>query len=47
MNNRQRELWILNDESLYRWWKSTHLSMTNFIKLYRQDIDDYINDRIK
>jgi hypothetical protein len=43
MNNKEREQWINNDEGLYKWWKSTCLSMTRFIKEHRQEIDEYIN----
>jgi hypothetical protein len=43
MNNKERELWIQNDEGLYRWWKSTRMSMTAFIKENRNEIDEAIN----
>lgn len=43
INNRERELWILNDESFYSAWKSSKLSMRNFIKTYKTEIDEVIN----
>lgn len=43
MNNKEREMWVLNDEDLYNWWKSTKLSMTRFLKDKRLLVDKYIN----
>jgi len=45
MNNRERELWIMNDEGLYRWWRSSRMSITAFIKEHREEIDEAI-DRV-
>jgi hypothetical protein len=42
MNDRERSLWIDNDEGLYRWWKSTRQSKTRFIRENRKEIGDYI-----
>ena len=39
MNNKEREMWIINDEGMYNWWKSTKLSKANFIKENKQEID--------
>jgi hypothetical protein len=46
MNNRERELWILNDEELYRWWKATRMSMTRFLKECREIINEFIGMRV-
>jgi hypothetical protein len=46
MNTDERKMWIWNDEPLYRWWKSTRLTVNNFIKEYRVEIDDYINAQL-
>lgn len=43
MNNSEREMWIRNDEGLYRWWKSTRLSMRKFIQEYKVEIDTAID----
>ena len=43
MNNSEREMWIQNDEGLYRWWKSTRLSMRKFIQEYKVEIDTAID----
>jgi hypothetical protein len=42
MNNRERELWVNNDEGLYLWWKRSRLSMRNFIKENREELDALI-----
>lgn len=42
LNNRERELWVMNDEGLYNWWKSSRLSMRNFIRENRAEIDQAI-----
>ncbi len=38
MNDRERELWVNNDESLYRWWKSERMSLRNFIRENRAEL---------
>ena len=44
MNNNERELWIMNDEGLYNWYESTRLSITQFIKDNKDEIDEVIHD---
>jgi hypothetical protein len=39
MNNRERQMWIDNDEGLYNWFKSSRCSMTQFIKDNKDEID--------
>jgi len=39
MNDDERKMWIENDEGLYDWWKSTHKSLTEFVRENRADID--------
>ena len=43
MNNRERELWVSNDEGLYGWWRSSRQSMRAFLKENREEIDRLIN----
>ena len=43
MNNKEREMWITNDEGLYRWWKSSRVSITKFIRENRKDLDQIID----
>ena len=48
MNNKEREMWVRNDEWLYLWWirsrdnKGKKLSISKFIKVNREGIDRYI-----
>ncbi len=42
MNSRERERWILNDEGLYKWFKSEGCSMTLFIRENKVSIDAVI-----
>lgn len=39
MNNAEREQWIDNDEGLYNWWRSLHMSKRAFIKENREELD--------
>lgn len=43
MNDAEREMWVLNDESLYRWWKSERCSMRAFIRANREELTACIN----
>ena len=42
MNDREREMWVLNDEPLYRWFQVTGWSMRRFIREKRKGIDEYL-----
>ena len=46
MNNRERQMWIDNDEGLYLWWKSSRQPMAKFIKENREEIDSAINNAL-
>lgn len=37
--NTERRLWVMNDQGLYNWWKSTGLSMSEFIKQNKAEIN--------
>ena len=43
-NNRERQLWIDNDEGLYMAWKSSRLNKERFIKENREEIDTVIDN---
>ena len=43
MSIKEIELWIDNDEGLYRWWKSSKQSKRNFIKENREELEACIN----
>jgi hypothetical protein len=42
MNDRERELWVLNDERLYNEWRASKMGMQRFIRRYRAELDAYI-----
>lgn len=42
MNNTEREMWVLNDEGLYNWFKSSRMSMSRFLKENREELDNCI-----
>ena len=43
MNDNERELWVLNDEGLYNWFRSSHKPIRVFIKENRAEITQAIN----
>ena len=45
LNDKERTLWVENDESLYRWWKSTDMTLRRFVRKHRADIDLHIKER--
>jgi len=47
MNNTEREMWVLNDEGLYNWFRSSRVSMTLFLKENRNELDECIGGAIK
>ena len=46
MNDTDREQWVNNDEDLYSWYKSTTLSMRDFLRINRADLDECIKWRL-
>ena len=42
MNDTERELWVMNDEGLYHWWKSTRKPLRAFIRENRDEITQAI-----
>lgn len=46
MNNKERELWVINDEWLWSMWKASGLSKRDFIYRNRSNIDSYISSKI-
>lgn len=45
-NDRERELWVINDEGLYNWQKDSGLSMRNFLRQHRDELDQIIETAI-
>lgn len=44
INDEDRRQWILNDEGLYNWQRRSGLSMREFIRRYRAEIDPVITN---
>lgn len=42
LNDREREMWVQNDEGLYNWWRSTRLPMREFVRQNRVELDEAI-----
>lgn len=42
LNDSDRAQWIDNDEGLYNWWRSSHMSKSAFIKENRKELTDLI-----
>lgn len=47
MNDREREQWVMTDEGLYNWWKSSRLSMREFIRENRAELTAAINKALE
>ncbi len=45
MNDKERQMWIDNDEELYDMKCNSNRSMRGFIKAYRHQIDEIIRSR--
>jgi len=41
-SDRERKVWVKNDERLHQWWKSSKKPIRAFIKQNQDDIDEYI-----
>lgn len=46
MDDRERELWVLNDESLYSWHRQSRQPMREFIRENRAELTQIINRAI-
>ena len=46
MNNTEREQWIMNDEQLYGWYKSSNISLRRFIQANIEIITGVIKYRL-
>ena len=44
INDEDRRQWVLNDEGLYLMKRQSKLSMKYFIRTYRKEIDEVINN---
>ena len=42
MNDRERELWVMNSEGAYRAWRASRQSMRTYIRENRAALTDWI-----
>ena len=42
LNDEERRLWVLNDEGLYNWWRSSRQAIRAFIRANRKELDQVI-----
>lgn len=42
LNDRERELWVDNDEGLYRWYRRSRTPKRAFVRKHRAEIDAVI-----
>jgi len=47
INDRERELWVQNDQGLYNWWKSSRQPMRAFIRENRAELTELINKALQ
>jgi len=47
VNDTERHQWVENDEGLYNWRRSTRLSMREFLRQHRAEIDEVIRNVIE
>jgi len=45
-NDKEREMWVMNWEPLYLWWKVSRCGITKFIRENRKDIDFVIDKEL-
>ncbi len=46
MNDRERQMWIDNDEGLYRMWKCSRQPMRTFIRENRTELTQFIKETL-
>lgn len=42
MNDKDRRLWVVNDEVLYLWWQSEVCGIYVFVRKRRKELTEYI-----
>jgi hypothetical protein len=42
-DDEERRLWVLNDEGLYNWYRSSGLALREFIRANRAELDKAID----
>lgn len=46
INDRERRMWVENDEPLYRWWQSTGIGLYRFMNENRGELTRIILTRM-
>ncbi len=46
LSNREREMWVENDEKLYHRWRLSGMTKREFIKAFKGQIDQFINEML-
>jgi hypothetical protein len=46
MDDEERRQWVLNDEGLYNWYRSSRMGLYVFIKANRKELTDIINKQL-
>jgi hypothetical protein len=46
MNDNDRQEWVENDESLYRDWIRSKLSLRNYVRQNRKSLDEHIKRQL-
>jgi hypothetical protein len=42
MDDKEREMWVMNDEEIYNWWQATGQGVTTFIRQNRKELTELI-----
>jgi hypothetical protein len=46
MDDEERRQWVMNDEGLYNWFRSSRKSLSAFIKENRSELTSMINKKL-
>ena len=46
-NDKERQMWVMNDEDIYNWYDRENQSITEFIRQNREALDEMIAERLK
>jgi len=44
--DKEREMWVMNDESLYNWFKSEKKPIRVFIKEHKEELNKFIKKKL-
>lgn len=43
MDDEERRQWVMNDEGLYNWWRSSRMGLYKFVEENRDELTKIIN----